>query len=155
LQNATLGGSTAIRLAKLYNISRDTIIRDSKVATALDKIGETSPDVKMDILSGKISITRKQLKELESGTDDDVDNIVTQIIDGTFEKPKSNSINTVKRDVSSISFPASLQSMNAINEITNSFYSELRKLSNNEDIAGSKTALRLYIDTLEKLYNRM
>jgi hypothetical protein len=153
-QNEHLG-STAGRLAEIYNVSRATIVRDSKVATAIDKIGETSPETKMDILSGKVSITRKQLKELESGTDDDVDNVVSQIIDGTFERPKREPTSTTSAGVPPVSFPEALQSLDAINEITNAFYTELRKLSSNEDVVGSKSALRLYIDTLEKLYNQM
>jgi hypothetical protein len=139
----------------LYNVSCNTIIRDSKVAGSIDKIGEASPETKMDILFGAIDITRKQLKKLESGTDEDTLNIVTQIIEGTYERPKSDSPKSGTTGVPAVHFPASLQSLNVINEITNAFYTELRKLSNNDDAAGSKAALRLYIDTLEKLYGQM
>ncbi|MDR2571384.1 MAG: hypothetical protein LBD23_13995 [Oscillospiraceae bacterium] len=141
-------------MAEIYKVSRDTIIRDSKVASAIDKIGEASPETKMDILSGEISITRKQLKELESGADDDVNNVITQIIDGTYEQAKKKQTISAAK-VPSVDFPTALKSLDAINEITNTFYTELQKLSSNEDIIGSKIALKLYIDTLVKLYDKM
>ncbi|MCL2427347.1 MAG: helix-turn-helix domain-containing protein, partial [Oscillospiraceae bacterium] len=73
---------TARRLAEQYNVSRSTITRDAVIAKAISAIGEVSPDVKMDILSGKTHITRKQLHELTNGTDNDVSNIVDKIVDG-------------------------------------------------------------------------
>jgi DeoR/GlpR family transcriptional regulator of sugar metabolism len=154
-QNGPLGGSTANRLADLYNVSRNTIRRDSRIANAINKIGEVSPEIKMDILSGEINITRRQLKEIESGTEKDLDIIVEQMLDGTFEKPKREMSKAVKKNITSVNFPVALQSFNAINDITNTFYTKLQKLSNNEDAKGSKSALRLYIDTLEKLYKQI
>jgi len=45
--------STADKLAKKYEVSRSTIKRDAQLVNALTAIGEASPDVKMDILTGK------------------------------------------------------------------------------------------------------
>ncbi|MDR2599182.1 MAG: hypothetical protein LBC73_02795 [Oscillospiraceae bacterium] len=155
VQNGHLGGSTAARLAELYNVSRTTIRRDSRIAAAINKISEVSPEIKVDILSGEINITRRQLKEIESGSEKDLDNIVEQMLDGTFEKSKGETSKAVKNNITSVSFPVALKSFNAINDITNTFYTELQKLSNNEDAKGSKSALRLYIDTLEELYRQI
>ncbi|MDR2600058.1 MAG: hypothetical protein LBC73_07260 [Oscillospiraceae bacterium] len=155
IDHVPLSRSTALRLSDEYNVSPRTIRRDSQIAAAINKIGEVSPEIKMDILSGEINITKRQLKEIESGTVKDLDIIVEQMLDGTFEKSKGETSKAVKKHISSVSFPVSLQSFNAINDITNTFYTKLQKLSSNEDAKGSKSALRLYIDTLEKLYEQI
>ncbi|MDR2599593.1 MAG: hypothetical protein LBC73_04885 [Oscillospiraceae bacterium] len=154
-QNGPQGGSTANRLAELYKVSRNTIKRDSKLAIAIDKIGEISPEAKMDILSGEISITRRQLKELETGTDEDIDVVVLEMLEGTFEKTKGDPKNATITKIPTVSFSTDLQSFNSINDITKTFYAKLKTLSSNEDKVGSKSALRLYIDTLEELYKQI
>jgi hypothetical protein len=64
--------STATRLAEQYNVSRSTIKRDAMIADAIGAIGRESPQAKMDILSGKTNISRKQLQELTTGSEDEI-----------------------------------------------------------------------------------
>jgi len=76
--------STASRLADQYNVSSRTIKRDAILADAINLIGETSPEVKMDILSGKTPITRKQIKQMTGDSESDINDVVNQIIEGSF-----------------------------------------------------------------------
>ena len=77
--------STARRLADQYNVAPITIRRDAKLANAINLIGETSPEVKMDILSGKTPITRKQIKQMTGDSESDINDVVNQIIEGSFK----------------------------------------------------------------------
>ena len=54
--------TTAKRLAEQYNVSPITIIRDAKVAEAIDAIGEVSHEAKMKILSSEAIIDKKELQ---------------------------------------------------------------------------------------------
>jgi hypothetical protein len=54
------------------------------LATALVKLGEVSPDAKWSIISGETKITKKKLKELDSGTDEYIEEVATNIDNGTF-----------------------------------------------------------------------
>ena len=87
-QNDTLTKSTATRLANQYKVSRATINRDAKFAGAVDSIGRSSPDAKASILSGETRITKKQLKELMAGSDEEIEETALRIGDGTFVKQK-------------------------------------------------------------------
>jgi ribosomal protein S13 len=157
-QNVVFQESTAKRLAEHYRVSHRTIERDAKVAAAIDEIGAVSFAAKKKILSGDIVLSRKFLETLPSLPEEDISKIAECIEDGTFEKPMSETVASSALPTTRIpatSLPSSMQSLSIISEITDAFYFELRKLTNNEDKAGSKTALRLYIDALEKLYNQM
>jgi len=56
--------STAEKLAGEYGVSDKTIKNDAKFAEAVDAIAEVAPEVKGEILSGKTSATRKEIKEV-------------------------------------------------------------------------------------------
>ena len=84
-QNEPLLGSIANRLAEVYNVSRATIKRDAPIATAIDAIGEASPDIKRDILAGRIRISRRHLQELATGAEEDIAALIKSIEGGTFE----------------------------------------------------------------------
>ena len=66
------GEKTARRLAKQYHVSEPTIRRDEKFADAIIAIGKNSPEAKRNILSGTTDITRKQLRELMTGKEEDI-----------------------------------------------------------------------------------
>ena len=84
-QNDTWEESTAARLAKQYNVSNITIKRDSRIAEAINAIGEKSPEAKRNILSGKVGITRKQLNEILKAESDDIQDIADKIVEGSFD----------------------------------------------------------------------
>jgi len=62
-QNETYQKSTASRLAGQYRVSRNTIIRDAKIAEALSAIGQSSPEAKARILSGEVRLNKNQLQD--------------------------------------------------------------------------------------------
>jgi len=139
-----LQGSTSRRLAEHYNVSPKTIRRDAQVARAINTIGEKEPQIKIDILSGDIRISRKQLQELASGTPEDVDAVVTQITDGTHEHRRSNQAESDLADMQ----PWEKQ----FTKMTTEFRQTMRSFSKTNDKTSAKTALRQYISMLEDLY---
>jgi len=83
-----------LRLSEKYNVSLRTILRDSQVAEAIDVLGETSPDAKRSVLSGAAGITKKQLKELLSGTEEEITDIAAKIEDGSLKRRKATAPDT-------------------------------------------------------------
>ena len=163
-QNGTLGGSTANRLAEIYNVSRNTIKRDALIAIAIDAIGKVSPDIKTDILAGRVRISRKHLQELATGTEEDIAALVKSIEDGTFESRRRASgadVDDWLNDANGSDMPDNSNSMamqpweNTFSKITGDFQSNLRKITANNDTVAVKTALRSYIKMLEDLYSEI
>jgi len=85
-QNATFQGSTATHLSKQYRVSRDTIIRDSKLSSGVDAIGEVSLEAKRKILSGEVEINKKKLETLSSLPAEEIVAIATEIEAGTYKR---------------------------------------------------------------------
>jgi hypothetical protein len=173
-QNGILNKSTKSRLSDQYGVAPRTIARDARVAEGIDAIGATSPEAKRMILAGEIRIARNHLEEIPNLLSETVSRIAISIEEGTYERPQSGNglqsndslqssdkvqsgIFTPPNTTLSLSdrLPLLTHSLSAISEITDSFYSELRRRASSDDIIGSKSALRLYIDTLEKLYDQM
>jgi len=148
-QNVHFKGRTAERLSEKYKVSHGTIRRDAQVADAINAIGETSPDVKRDILSGKTQISRKWLQELATGSNDDIVETVTKIEKGTFENRRTGKSQnpSEQRDIQ----PWEEQ----FNMMTNEFRLLMRSHSTTDDKPAMKTALRQYIHMLEDLYEEM
>ena len=69
-------------LAELSNASRGTILRDKKVAVAIDMIGEISPGAKRKILSGEVKIDRQVLRSLSSWSKSEVMKFAMDIENG-------------------------------------------------------------------------
>jgi len=154
-QNETFTGSTAKRLAEQYSVSRATITRDALVANAISAIGDISPDVKMEVLSGKTRITRKQLKELATGTKKDVSAIVAQIEEGTFEGGQARALSVAGRegDAESALNEADMKPWERqFISMTDEFRQLMRNHAKSDDTAAVRSALRQYIDMLEGLY---
>jgi len=148
--------STAERFAQKYNVSRNTIKRDAQVADAIVAIGKTSPDTKRSILSGETKITRKQLKELAAGTDDDVARIVEQIQEGTFEgRRRGSSPPDGDKTDDGINIAEMQPWEREFGRMTEDFRHKLRDLAKSDDTAAVRSALRLYIDMLEGLYQNI
>lgn len=56
--------STAKRIAKEYNVDEKTIRRDAKFAEGMDIIGKSNPELKQDILKGKVKINKSHVQKL-------------------------------------------------------------------------------------------
>jgi len=93
-QNEHLNGSTANRLSEQYRVSPVTIRRDGEIAEVISAIGRVSPDAKRDILSGEARISRRQLREMDYGSKDELEAIASEIVAGTYEAEKSISENS-------------------------------------------------------------
>ena len=146
--------STARRLADKYNVSPATIRRDAQVADALNAIGEASPDIKMDILTGKTRISKVQLKELAAGSDEDVSSVISQIEEGTHKSRRSGAgssggdvVGDTGADFTYMQ-PWEIQ----FSKMTDEFRQVMRGHAKTEDTAAARASLRQYIDMLEELY---
>jgi len=147
--------STAERLADHYNVSRNTIKRDAQVATAIDVIGETSSDIKIDILSGKTHITRKQLKEMSSGTADDISAVIAEIEEGSFISRRPGISSGANDDYAEVDSGNMQPWEKEFGKMTDEFRQVLRSHAKTEDTASVRNALRSYITMLENLYNQI
>ena len=145
--------STAKRLADQYNISPRTIRRDALLASAINKIGEVSPEAKMDILSGKTRISRKLLKELTGDSEADITEVVKQIEVGTFESRKPGIGAPINGNTNDLTDSDAMQPWEEkFVKMTDEFRQILRTHAKIADIASIQSALRQYIDMLEDLY---
>lgn len=59
--------STAKRLAKEYDVSEKTIIRDAQYAEGLDLIGKDDPQLKKEILHGTTKVSKEEVQRLSKG----------------------------------------------------------------------------------------
>jgi hypothetical protein len=155
--NEPLSGITAKKLSTQYDVSPSTIKRDGAVANIIDKIGNESPDVKRDLLTGKITISRKALRELASESDEQIAETAKKIESGTFERSKDNKSlantgSTIAIDLN----PNEAQSLEAtFIKMSNELYSKLQLFSKSHTANEIKTALRSHIIKLEEFYNQV
>ena len=73
------------RLAELYRMSRSTILRDEKVVSAIDRIGEIAPGAKRKILSGEAKVKKTVLRKLLELPEDDIVKLAMNIDNGIFD----------------------------------------------------------------------
>ena len=145
--------STATRLADKYNVSRNTILRDLKIAEAIDTIGETSQSAKQKILAKEANIDKKVLEELSGKSTDELEALAAEIENNTYEKNKSGS--AASRSPES---PVGAESINmrpldiAINKMSADIHAKLPKLMENGGGEELKALLRLYIGRLEDFF---
>jgi len=152
-KNEQFQESTARRLAEHYNVSHSTISRDAQVANAIIAIGEKSPEIRQDILSGKTRISRIQLQELAAGTKEDVAAVIAQIEDGTFESRRTG---TAASASDSKTEPENIKPWEKeFGKMTDEFRQILRTHAKTDDTKSVKTALRQYIVMLEDLYKNI
>jgi hypothetical protein len=148
--------STARRLADKYNISPITIRRDAQVANALNAIGEASPDIKMDILTGKTRISKSQLKELAVGGDEYVSAVISQIEEGTHKSRRPGAGSPGSDNVAVVDAGADFADMQPwevqFAKMTDKFRQTLRNQAKVDDTVAVKASLRQYIGMLEELY---
>jgi len=147
--------STANRLAEKYGVSHMTIKRDAQIASAINTIGETSPDVKIDILSGKTQISRRQLQELSSGKEEAVAHVVERIREGTLERrrPSTGAGSTHGGNANGSTDSAELRPWEIqFGKMTDELRQMLRNYAKADDTDSVRSALRQYIGMLEDLY---
>jgi len=77
---------TADRLAERYKVNAKTINRDARLANAIVSIGEVSKQAKEKILSCEVTINKKKLIELSSGSQEEIDSIAAEIENGTYKR---------------------------------------------------------------------
>jgi len=160
-QNDTFAGSTATKLAEQYNVSGSTVIRDSKLSLGIDAIGEVTPEAKQKILSGEVTVNKKNLQKLVKGEDGSINAIATEIAEGTYKKKKPAEPEPARSDPGysgnpgNPGDPESIPLTTSIDKLTQDFQSNLRKLAGNGDSKKLKSTLRTYIDTLETLYSQI
>jgi len=156
-QNDHLNSTTAKKLSDEHGVSPRTIRRDGEIADVIIAIGKESEDAKRSILSGETRISRKQLREMTSASEDEIAMTASEIAAGTFE-------DRVKAESSTLSEPGganekspadSNQISSAIIKEANEFISKMQKLSQNANKAKMKTTMRTHIDNLEKLYKQI
>ena len=150
--NDSFQKSTARRLAEQYKVSPITIMRDAKVASAIDAIGEASPEARRRILSGESPLDKKALQGLAAKPKEEIAKIAEMIEGGSYakqglkpERPENG------REPGSASY-AVQQLAEEAKRLSDSFQAELRKLIDKDDEKAAKAALRLFIKQLEDLY---
>ena len=155
-KNGDFTDVTATKIAKQYNTSKNTILRDSNLSKGIDAVGEVSPEAKRKILSCEVSVNKNHLQTLAKGNEEDIKSLSDEIVEGTFTN-KKNAANDDWEDNGSSDFDQAgpLPVKTAIGKITSDFQSALRKLTSDTDDERLKIALRLYIDTLEAIYSRI
>ena len=147
-------GSTSRRLSDTYNVSAITIRRDRKLAEALTKIGEISPETKMKILSEEVPINKSKLEALSSAPQEKLESVVSEIEEGTYNR---RAISTAKREeINSImeAFPE----VQKLSSIVNSFAKDISSLIQEIKTGNPgelKSTIRSYIKELEELYRTM
>ena len=145
---------TAGRLSKQYKVSPKTIRRDAKVAEAISAIGEASTAAKRKILSGEVSIDKRELERLSTMPREEIEEVAACIEGGTYEKKKA-AVQMPAGQGSSRILVDMAPLNNAINKVSNKLQSELTKIIKEEDRSWLRTTLRTCINTLEDLHKKI
>ena len=148
-------GSTARRLSEHYNVSQNTIIRNSKLAAGLTAIGEINSDVKRQILSGGVRVGKNRLESLASASTDKIEALVEEIESGEFVSRAPRMSSDVKLNLNTdVNIPELKQLNNIISGFAVNFNSMFQQISNGNS-SELKPVLRTFINELEELYNSM
>jgi len=154
-QNGNLGsGRTARRLSEQYNVSRNTILRDEKLAQALLKLGENYPEAKQKILSGEIPVNKSKLEALSYASQERIKTVAEEIIDGTYNR---RALSIARREETNSMLEA-FPEVQQLNSIINNFAKDISTLIQEIKTGNPtelKSTLRSYIDKLEELYSKV
>ena len=181
-QNGTFQVPTAQRLADQYDVSRNTIMRDEKNADAIDTIGEASPEARRMILDKEVKIDKKDLIAITAMSKEEIAEIAAQIEEGIYEKKKPeqsaaaggvsassdpNAPGTATPGLSTADsfapYPTAPGSTDLMSpyavalKVADDFvyYSGLQESKFDGDTSELESALRIYIDMLENLLDRL
>jgi hypothetical protein len=137
-------------------VSRDTIIRDSKISEAIDAIGETSPEAKRLILSGDVVMKKKDLNALSNMVKEEIESIAAQIEEGAYNKKNAP---TAAPKVPLAPLDAAIAGVQpltaAIGKVSSVFQKTLPDITRKAEKAKLQGALRQCIDMLEEIYSRI
>jgi len=152
-----LGGNTANRLSEQYSVTSRTIRRDGQIADMIDAIGRASPDAKRDILSGAARINRKQLRDLASSSDDDIEMISSEIVTGIF----NDKIKAEVTDLTRTSVPGNNDKSDfhefitfVINQL-HEFINDVQSIPLNTDPIVLRKLIRTHMQKLEASYKQL
>ena len=149
-------GSIANQLAEHYKVSSKTINRNSKMAEALGKIGEASPDALKKILSEEVPINLTKLQSLHSASSEDITKLAHDIDSGAYDRKqlraeaKAQAQERADRIAAAI-LPEIRELNHIISGFAKSFDNMLSEISAG-DSAHLKPVIRSFIDQLEDLY---
>jgi len=144
--NDPLEGSTANRLSEKYSISPRTIKRDGQIADVIVAIGKESMEAKNSILSGEARISRKQLRELSSATEDGIAEKAIEIETGKYEAGNKSATSNVSNE-SANRHPLVAEIINQ----TKKFIKIVQSPETNADSDDLKKSIRSFIINLEDL----
>jgi len=148
-QNGVIIGTTSKKLAEHYRVSKNTIERDAKLSESLDAISAVSPEAKRRILSGGVVVSKTVLGSIPTMLAEEIEELAMSIEEGNYKKRSA---------------PAELEPYEIVAamvrrlekefaKITEELFSELNENTEaDDDTPELKTAIRSYIDMLEKLY---
>jgi len=156
---------TAKEIGKRFNVSKNTIERDGRVANGISAIAEVSLEAKRKILSGEVPVDRSKLQRLSKASKEEIEEVVNQINDGTYNRKDhriSRTTDAVKgqgneSDASKTSRPPNQSEAEYVDTmvslITGNLNTALKSLTNKSGIPELKTSLRTLITNLEELYS--
>ena len=145
--------NTAARLGDKYHVTEKTIRRDSKFATAVDAIGETSPEAKLKILAGEANISKWELEDLSGKPTEEITAAAAQIEDGEYGKKKQADRELARQEQPAGAILAGMAALDkAISKLVDGFYAQLPKITTKGDRSELKASLRSCIDKLEELH---
>jgi len=117
----------------------------------------------MDILTGKIQISNKQLHDLATGTEEDIQELIRQLEEGTFvSRSPSNNQDLLNDDSDDLPEKDDLSDSSETQpwekqfiKMTDDFRTMIKTQSKPDDTKSVKSALRQYIEMLEELYSNL
>jgi hypothetical protein len=127
-------------------VSRSTIKRDAKISEGIEAIGAVSPEAKRQILSGEVSVGKRELEGLSSRPAGEIEAIAMRIEEGTYEKGQ---IKSGGQATESELILAELRRMSgAVSKLWD-------RIAQQGDRSEAKAELRAFLDRLEDLYRMM
>ena len=155
--------ATARDLGKRFNVSKNTIERDGRVANAIKAIAEVSIDAKRKILSGEVPVDRSKLQRLSTASKEEIEEVVSQINDGSYNRkdhrisksPESEPAHEKPGGSNTGARPPQSEANyvdTMVSLIAGNLDSTLKSLTNEGGIPELKTSLRSLINSLEELY---
>lgn len=133
--------STAEQLSKHYKVHTDTIYKDAKTSKAIDAIGIASPEAKAKILSGDISIDKKELQKLAAASEEEINKAAVDILNGTYRKSETKE--PAERGMPTVS---------PVNAQVDRAYKDYVSAAGRGSSVQIRRALRTFIVELEALY---
>ena len=153
-QNGNYQNRTVGKLADIYKVSKNTIVRDEKGADAVDAIGKASLEARRMILAEEVRIDKKDLQALAAATKEEIAEVAAQIEEGLFEKKKPETIPQAKPETPVDSIISGMLPLDkAIGRLTDTIATGLQNITKKADRTKLQKALRAYINTLEDLYS--